>query len=141
MLFFDTNWAMAPPVPLMGLWMDIFLYPRLIKFSLRAVLVIIWQDLISLYLFNKLILKSMSFWPDSSWKTFGFNARQNLGQQEAKSMMEEYYNTPIENRMANTSGYNVNDIRSAKTFGLEERYLVLLPAERMMAEIFIKMYK
>jgi len=50
----------------------------------------------------------------------GFNARQNLGQQEAKSMMEEYYNTPIENRMANTSGYNVNDIRSAKTFGLEE---------------------
>jgi len=50
----------------------------------------------------------------------GFNARQNLGQQEAKSMMEEYYNTPIENRMANTSGYNVNDIRSVKTFGLEE---------------------
>ena len=40
----------------------------------------------------------------------GFTGRQNLGQEEAKSMMEEYYNTPIENRMTNTSGYNVNDI-------------------------------
>ncbi len=37
-----------------------------------------------------------------------------------KSMMGEYFNVPIENRIGSTSGYNVNDIRSAKTFGLEE---------------------
>ena len=50
----------------------------------------------------------------------GFTGRQNLGQQEAKSMMEEYYNTPIETRMADTSGFNPNNIDLTKTFGLEE---------------------
>ena len=39
------------------------------------------------------------------------NAMDNV--MSANSMMGEYYNTPIENRMANASGYNANDINLA----------------------------
>ena len=55
------------------------------------------------------------------------NAMDNV--MSANSMMGEYYNTPIENRMANASGYNANDINLA---GLNQEQVDYLNKENAM---------
>ena len=50
----------------------------------------------------------------------GITGRNDGVLSQAPSMMREFYNTPIENRIGSTSGFNPNNIDLTKTFGLEE---------------------